>query len=74
MIKYNYTKSAHKGEINTGGKVALAEEERIDVSGLIEEIKLILPDYFECKITSESDFIKLNFANGQKFIIKIEEY
>lgn len=49
-------------------------KEKIVVSDLIEEIKLILPDFFECKVTSDSDSISLIFDNGQKFILKAAEF
>lgn len=49
------------------------EREKIAVSDLVDEVKILLPDYFECEITSDSNSIKFNFYNGQKFILKAEE-
>lgn len=50
-----------------------AEKEKIAVSDLIDEVKILLPDYFECEITSDSISIMFNFYNGQKFILKAVE-
>ena len=51
-----------------------AETEKIFISDLIEEIKIFLTDCFECKITHDSQSITFNFYNGQKFILKAEEF
>lgn len=51
----------------------IAEKEKIAISDLIDEVKILLPDYFECEITSDSNSITFNFYNGQKFILKAEE-
>lgn len=50
-----------------------AEKEVIKISDLIDEIKILLPDYFESEILSNSNSITFNFYNGQKFILKAEE-
>lgn len=49
------------------------EKERIFASDLIEEIKILLPDYFECELTSNENSIIFSFYNGQKFILNATE-
>lgn len=49
------------------------EKEVIAVTDLIDEVKILLPDFFECEISSDGNSIKFNFYNGQKFILKAEE-
>lgn len=49
------------------------EKERIFASDLIEEIKILLPDYFECELTSNENSITFSFYNGQKFILNATE-
>lgn len=48
-------------------------KERIEVKDLIDEIKILLPDYFECELSSDDNSITFNFYNGQKFIFKATE-
>lgn len=48
-------------------------EEKISVKDLIDEVKILLPDFFECEITSDSNSISFSFYNGQKFILKATE-
>lgn len=48
-------------------------KEHISTQDLIDEIKILLPDYFECELTSDEDSITFNFYNGQKFVLKATE-
>lgn len=48
-------------------------KEHINTQDLIDEIKILLPDYFECELTSDEDSITFNFYNGQKFVLKATE-
>lgn len=48
-------------------------KEHIEVKDLIDEIKILLPDYFECELSSDDNSITFNFYNGQKFIFKATE-
>lgn len=49
-------------------------KEHITAKDLIDEIKILLPDYFECELSSDDNSITFNFYNGQKFILKATEY
>lgn len=51
----------------------MVTEEKIAVRDLIDEIKILLPDYFEGKIISDGNSIIFSFDNGQKFILKAVE-
>lgn len=48
-------------------------KEHIIAKDLIDEIKILLPDYFECELTSDENSITFSFYNGQKFIFKATE-
>lgn len=48
-------------------------KEHIEVKELIDEIKILLPDYFECELSSDDNSITFNFYNGQKFILAVTE-
>lgn len=49
-------------------------KEHITAKDLIDEIKILLPDYFECELSSDDNSITFNFYNGQKFIFKATEF
>lgn len=49
-------------------------KEHITAKDLIDEIKILLPDYFECELSSDDNSITFNFYNGQKFIFKAMEF
>lgn len=48
-------------------------KEHIAVKDLIDEVKILLPDYFECELSSDDNSITFSFYNGQKFILKATE-
>lgn len=48
-----------------------AKEKPITASELLEEIKLILPDYFVCDFEEVKDGVLIKLYNGQSFTLKV---
>ena len=46
---------------------------KIDVKELTMQIKLALQDVFEAQVSENGQNIFLNFNNGQKFILQVNE-
>lgn len=54
-------------------QISSAEKEKgIAARTLIEEIKLLLPDYFLGSFQEEENGLEITFLNGQKFLLKAE--
>ena len=51
----------------------MEEQKFITTKNLTEEIYTILKDEFIAKLTKNENFITLDFLNGQKFIVLVEE-
>lgn len=46
-------------------------KEHITASDLTDEIKILLPDFFECDVNSDKNTMTLRFYNGQIFKLVI---
>ena len=44
-----------------------------DEKCLLEELKLAIADYFDCKLTDEDGSVIMRLANGQRFKLALTE-
>ena len=45
----------------------------VEGQSILLDLKVLLPDYYAATFTKEGDALKLQFSNGQSFLLKIEE-
>ncbi|MGN1373275.1 MAG: hypothetical protein ACI4VK_04430 [Candidatus Coproplasma sp.] len=54
-------------------KRQLSSEQKIEEEQLLQEIEPLIKDYFVCNVEPTQEGLRLNFANGQSFVIQIKE-
>ncbi|MDE7306192.1 MAG: hypothetical protein K2N33_02255, partial [Clostridia bacterium] len=52
---------------------AALKEKKITASGLADDIRFLLNDYFVCSLSPDGERIEVTFLNGQKFEICVKE-
>ena len=46
---------------------------KVDAESILLDLKVLLRDYYAATFTKEEDALKLQFTNGQKFILSAKE-
>lgn len=57
----------------TGTDSAKEFNYKVDAESILFDLKVLLREYYATTFTVEEDALKLQFTNGQKFILKAEE-
>ena len=54
-------------------KKQLANEQKIEGEQLLQEIEPLIKDYFICNVALTEEGLRLDFSNGQSFVLSIKE-
>lgn len=54
-------------------KRELSNEQKIEGEQLLQELEPLIYEYFVCGVERTQEGLKLNFSNGQTFVLYIKE-